>query len=550
MSSRPLMKLWSRGRLLDALLLSAFVLVHLVVTVLWLRDNHMDLDRVQDELAHYWGLTNLHTAMSLDPLTGALNSLRATHINYPLVTHLPRAVAGLLFGGTPLVFCAANALYLTVLLVSVYGIGVRCHGRAAGLLAAGLASLMPAAYGGMRSVGLDFPVTCMTALAMLALLRAEGFRRLPAAAGFGVCAGLAILIKGQAALFLFWPAAAALVHGLWQQRRDGDPVWRPLAGGALAVALLLGTTAVWWLGRLGPMAAYLTSHSTGQGMRDVAGDISLWGGVVCYLKALPLSMSAPLALGALLALPLFLRRGRHRWEILAWLVAPLALHMALSVRHARYIYPLLPAAAVLLAVGLCTLRSRLQAAAAVTAGALAVAGWLSCTYLQHPTPGTVRPLRCYFEIPPELVKTSDVLNSLLACGTWQVAGSPSPPQQATHHRTAAELVRHLSAGAANGEEILIYADEVDRAATTALQVRRALPTALFLDTRQAGLLLPNKPDHRRLTFVLWAGHRPAPPAEGAAHVAGPLPFRSALGDMGQMSLYRFDGRATAWPHIR
>ena len=91
--------------------------------------------RVPDEFSHYWGLANLHAAMSLDLLDGALNGFRVIGSNYPLIDHFPRAVAGLLLGPSPLVFRAANVVYLVVLLVAVYHIGRRCHSRRAGLLA-------------------------------------------------------------------------------------------------------------------------------------------------------------------------------------------------------------------------------------------------------------------------------------------------------------------------------------------------------------------------------------------------------------------------------
>ena len=549
MPSRLLTTLLSHHRLMDGLLLGSLVLIHLVVTVVWLGQDDFDLYRVEDEMAHYWGLSNLHAAMSLDPLAGVLNGLRAVHSQYSLLVHLPRATAGLLFGATPLVFCLANGVYLVVLLVSVYLIGRQCHGRGAGLLAAALVSLTPAAYGGLRSVGLDFPVTCMTALAMLALLRADGFRRLPAAAGFGVCAGLAILVKGQAVLFLIWPAALALVRALWQQRRRGEALWRPLAGGALAVGLVLATTAVWWGGRLTHMLGFLSAHASGQGMRDISGDISLWGGVLCYLQALPLALSAPLALGALLTLPLFWRRARHRWVMLAWLVLPLLLHMALSVRHPRYIFPLAPAAVVVLAVGVCTLRPRLRAAAAGASAALALVAWLSCSWLQHPEPGIIRPLRCYFQIPIYMVRTPDTINNLLACGTQKFAGPPAVPRRSAHHQTAQRLVQYLRQQGPKDRPILIYSDEVSWVAPAAEAVRRAMPSVLFLDVLHAGVLLPHKPDHTRETFVLWRADRPPPPVPGVAHALGSLSYLLAEDIPGQLVLYRFEGRATNWPHL-
>lgn len=66
------------------------------------------------------------------------------------------------------------------------------------------ALMTPAAYGGARSMGLDYPAMCMTSLAMLMLVMADGYRRLSYTVGFGVCAGLAVLTKGQSAGLPSW----------------------------------------------------------------------------------------------------------------------------------------------------------------------------------------------------------------------------------------------------------------------------------------------------------------------------------------------------------
>ena len=537
------------GRHQDALMLGSFVLVHLVTTLLWLREDQLDMNRVPDEFSHYWGLVNLHAALSLDLLEGALNGLRVIHSNYPLIVHFPRVAAGLLFGPSPLVFCAANVVYGAALLVSVYYLGRRCHGRSAGLLAAALVSVTPAFYGGARSMGLDYPAMCMTSLAVLMLVRADGFRRLPDAIGFGVCAGLAILIKGQSALFLVWPAAFVLGRAVWRVRAGGEALWRPLAGGALAVAVLLGTTAVWWAGRVAHLARYMSAHSTGEGLRDVAGDITLWGGVVHYTQALPLVLSAPLALAALLLLPAFVRRGKQRWVVLIWLVVPLALHMALSVRHPRYIFPLVPAAAVILAVGLCSLRPRLRSVAAAVVGGLGVIAWLSCTCLSHPAPMRPRPFKCYKEWPmPESQRRSELAAKLLSCGSCEYAGAPSAPVGAEHQQLVTRLVRTLEAQNPKGEEMLVYSDEVHRFAQTAVMVQPALTSTLFMDVQLAGELLPHTPSHRRRTFLLWRANRQPPPVPGLVRLTQKyLQLMYAPNEYLELHLYSVDP-TTRWPH--
>ena len=538
----------------DALLLGAFAMVHLVISLLWLRADHVDMMRVPDDFAHYWGLANLHAAMSLDPLDGTLNGLRVLASNYPLMAQLPRAAAGLLFGPSPLVFRAANVVYLVVLLVSLYHMGRRCHGRRAGLLAAALGSLMPAVYGGARSMGLDYPAMCLTSLAMLLLMRADGFRRLPDTVGFGVCAGLAVLAKGQSALFLIWPALLVLVRSVWLARAAGRAaLCRPLAGGALAVVVVLLTTAVWWAGRVGELVNIMGAHTTGDGMLEVAGDITVWGGIVHYIQSLPMVLSAPMALATLLVLPAFLRRARYRWVILAWLVAPLVLHIVLSVRHPRYIFPLVPAAALVLAVGLCSLRPRLRSVATAAVGILALAGWVACSCLSPPDfLGWQRPL-CYKQ--PNLwndrepARLSDVAEALLTCGSCEYAGPPSPPRGPQTRARVARLIRTLTAQDPRGEGILLYTDGVYRAVQSMVMVRRQLPGLLFLDVLFAPDLLPTKPRHSRQSLVLWDVKKGPPGRDSVRLTRRPLHIELEQGMSLDVHLYRLSPRS-GWPHPR
>ncbi len=536
----------------DGLILSFIVAVHLVTLLAWLHTDQADMMRVPDDFAHYWCLSNLHAAMALDPWVGTLNGMRVLGSNYPLVAQLPRAVAGLIFGPSPEVFRLANMMYLVVLLLSVYQIGRRLHGRRAGLLAAALVSLTPAAYGGMRSFGLDFPVMCLTALAVLALTRVDGFRSLRAAMVFGVCAGLAMLAKGQSALFLIWPAAWVLGRALWQGRlARGAALWRPLAGGAAAVLTVLATTAVWWLGRLGELTSIMGAHTSGDGMLEVAGDITLFGGLIHYAQALPMVLSAPLALATVLALRAFLRSARRPWLILIWLVVPLVLHVVLSVRHPRYIFPLVPAAALVLAVGLCSLGRPWRDRATAAVGLLAVAAWIACSTVAPPRVPRHCGALCYVHKDlwddPKPARLSDLLDSALTCGSCEYAGRPSAPKPQGVHAQAARLVQALrEQSPPDGRGLLVYTDGDYRGVQSMVLVRRALPDLLFMDVLLVPDLLPTKPAHRRRALVLWDVARESPDA-GAQRISLGLRVTLEPSMSLDVHLYRLDPRS-GWPH--
>lgn len=399
------------------LILGFLCVVHLGATLLWLQTDRPGAVWFADDFVHLAGFHLLLAALELEGPAALLAYLTEVNSHYPMVAHYPLALAAWLMDPPHVAARVGNSLYALILLISVYHIGRRCHSRRAGLLAAALVSLMPAVYGGWRTVGLDFPAMCLTAPAVLMLLRTNHFSRPRAAALFGLVAGLAALIKGQSLMFLVWPAAYALGAGLWEARGDRAAMKRTALAGVAAVGVLALVTAVWWAGRLGHLAELVGAHATGEGMREYEGDISLLGGVSFFLGALPLAATGLMTVATVALLPAALRTmGRGRWVILIWLVLPLLLHMTLKVRNVRYIFPLVPAMAVLLGAGLCGLRwPRVQSALAAAVGVGAVGLWLACSLVgeDHRRAIITTPLG-RVELPRE--QPGDLESFCMACG--------------------------------------------------------------------------------------------------------------------------------------
>ncbi len=109
---------------------------------------------------------------------------------------------------------AALSALLTVALTAA--IGARVWGRRAGLLAGVVltTSLQLAVIGRMGIM--DVPLTCLTTLAVLIYARwrreARVVALLPLGAAFGLCVGLAILLKGMAGLL---PVGIAAIHSIY-----------------------------------------------------------------------------------------------------------------------------------------------------------------------------------------------------------------------------------------------------------------------------------------------------------------------------------------------
>ncbi len=424
----------SSHRLFVPACLGALALIHGVVNLIWLAGDGWDVSRIPDGFVHAGSALHLSSGVATQGAE-ALGCVRDVHSFYPVLAHLPRAAAAALFGLSPTVLRLANLLYLLVLLVGVYKLGRRCLDRRAGLLAATLVSLMPAVYGGSRVVGLDFPALCLTPLAVYLLLRSDGFKRPGYAVAFGATAGLAALIKGQVLLFLFWPAALALVLGIWRSLKEEDagPWWRTALGAGLTLVALAAASAVWWVGRFEELTRVLAGHATGKEMLFYESDPSVLGGVKYFLTTFPLLVTGPLSLVLVAAVVVLLRgRVRLRWELLAWIAIPLLLHMVLKVRHFRYLFPLVPAAAVLLGVGVYTLKVRWRHAVAGGLVALAVAMWLACSFSAGPPEGALHVTAC---VPQQQLQREPPGMSLLACGSCSYSG---PSAESARHELYAQ----------------------------------------------------------------------------------------------------------------
>ena len=441
------------------LYIAALAAVHLVVNLVWLGSDGWDVSRIPDGFVHAGSLLHLSSGIELQGL-GAAGCLRDVHSFYPVVAHLPRALASLVLGASPAALRAANVLYLVLLLVGVYKLGRLCLDRNAGLLAATLVSLMPAVHGGSRVAGLDFPALCVVPLAVYFLLRSDGFSRLPHALAFGVIAGLAALVKGQTLLFLFWPAALVLVRGLWRSLRpdpDSDcqntKWWRVLLGSTVAVAALAAVSAVWWAGRIPELTRVLAGHATGKEMLFYESDPSVWGGVSYFLQTFPLLVSGPMVMALVVAAVWFLRRGRHRWEILLWLLVPLLLHMVLKVRHFRYLFPLVPAAAVIIGVGVYSIKGRWRHGVAGTLVAAAMALWLGCAFSPGPRKNHGSLLAC---VPQQqLLAGVSPHDLLLTCVGCAYSGPPAPAAKHDLYPLAGRLAGWISRRHPDGAGVLL-----------------------------------------------------------------------------------------------
>jgi 4-amino-4-deoxy-L-arabinose transferase-like glycosyltransferase len=281
-----------------------------------------------------------------------------------------------IFGPTADAATAILSVFSAVLLLSVYGLGVQLFNPKVGLIAAALCQILPGLYRYRTEFLLDYPVAAVVSLSFFALTlwkqsACDGLKPNRRSwlwaifAGFTV--GLALMIKQTVVLFLFLPVFWLVLLTLWQRK------WQNVGQIILGLVTSLLIVCPWyrtnWLLILtsGKRATVDSAIAEGD---PALNTIDAW---VYYGKILPYLLS-----WHLLIIPLvcFLIYGSQwlakqncfdpkQWKTIRWLAIFLVGGYLLSSlnlnKDARYVLPLLPILALIIAQGLLLVRRKWQA---------------------------------------------------------------------------------------------------------------------------------------------------------------------------------------------
>lgn len=272
---------------------------------------------------------------------------------WPKLLHVTTALSGFLVGLRPETMIQMNLLFFVVLIVSTYFIGRHCHSENAGLFAAVLVGLYPAIFGQTRKFGLDFPLTAMTALNILALLRTRYFQRGGASALLGLTFGLGILTKGQIVLYLAGPILYVAAVTL---TRSGHEWKKPLRNICLFVALSAAISSLWWGGIVGALwRAYIHTvtdypFSWAYSYKRQPAFSLRW--LFFHMVHIIIDIGPLFCVALVLSLPGFLRsRCRGKALIYLWLIVPYAIWTLSNIKRDTDFFPCLPAVALVTAIG-------------------------------------------------------------------------------------------------------------------------------------------------------------------------------------------------------
>ncbi len=332
----------------------------------------------------------------------------------PIVT----CAAGLLYFVFPVAPLTAHSVlwaFLVVGVLAIYGVGRRLMDGPTGLLAAFLFATAPFVVVSLVTFQLDLPLAAMVALALYALVRADGFSRWGWSLAAGLILGAGMLTKPPFAAYLLGP----ILWMIWLILRVPD---RGARLGRLLAALGLGAlVALPWYG---PRAAGLPLQILNRSFKQAAESghapaLSVTG--LSFYTRLLVPQFGILA-AALLVWGIWALARRRRARGLLWAaLLPFVIFLLIQNKNLRYTLPLLPAAALTAAAGVAALGPRWRRAATWACVALGVVQ-VSAAAFAVPTP------------PPVA----------MFLGASATSWPPNPGDW--HHREILDLIRRESGG--------------------------------------------------------------------------------------------------------
>ncbi|MBI2158865.1 MAG: glycosyltransferase family 39 protein [Candidatus Rokubacteria bacterium] len=336
-------------------LVGAVFAVLVAVAAVWL---------AQDQRPPEWDHAN-HlervVACAQDLARGDLRAILERSAFYPPLVICTAAFAYRL---APSDVAAAQAIVLAFLglgMGAVYVLGRRVAGGAGGVVAAVLFGSAPFVVFSSLRFQLDLPLASMVALALVVLLRAEGFSHSGWSVAAGVVLGLGMLTKPPFVVYVL--PALVLVAARIRARRG-------LVNLGLAALIAAALALPWYGPRLFGIAPGIAARSFRQAAESGHPDPLTAAALALYPTWFLPQFGLVAVLLFAVGLVVGVRRGQ--WLLLASVLVPLALFMLIQNKNLRYTLPLLPVAAVLAGVGFSALPQRLRTLAG--AALLAVAG--------------------------------------------------------------------------------------------------------------------------------------------------------------------------------
>lgn len=264
---------------------------------------------------------------------------------YTLVTQPVYLLAGT---SEDLATVATNAVFIPVLLISVYALGKRLFNSRTGLLAATLVAAYPTLTLFSRRYRPQFAAVAMIALGAYLLLRTEDFRNRRHAVLLGLATGLGMLTSAYVMFALLglgvWVAFRSLHLASKVSRREGqrEALLKVISNIVLSLAIALALSLPWYLYHVENISAVLQYTQESRKFAPIKHVYSLraflWYCMNMH-RTVSVFLVVPFVIGVLTALV----RPRARSMTLLWWFAsaylPLSLLATKTPMHATILLP-------------------------------------------------------------------------------------------------------------------------------------------------------------------------------------------------------------------
>lgn len=350
---------------LAALLIWIFLALN---EIYWLKLDNFPL--VWDSALHF--VDSMQTFLILK--NGFLAIPQIVHVNgyYPFLVPLMAAPFYALFGINPDIGIAGmNLIFLGVLILSTYGIGKKIMNERAGVLAAFIVSMYPMIFIYSRTFMYDVPLVAMSAFSLYLLLLTNNFRSKKFSVVLGFSFGLGMLTKWTFVLFIIGPLSYVLYDTVKSYQLDAD--FKPPMNFLIFVFLGFIVASSWYFPNIGVLKSL-----------SVYVQQSVPTSSLPYVIALIDHMSLPLFILAIVMLGYQIKvKGlkSNTVVLLLWIIVPYLILSLQAHREPRYIAPVLPAFALISAIGIEMISvKKIKSSLIVLVIILCLAQFLSCSY--------------------------------------------------------------------------------------------------------------------------------------------------------------------------
>ena len=235
----------------------AVILIFTLVNIRWLYLYRVGQAYDMDEAGYLTYALEDFRALASGGIAGWVQQIEAPSYQAPLTTLLTSLVFTVT-GPSPSFGFVTMGLAGLATIVLGYAIGRTVGGGLVGVISAAMIACNPAVLNAVRGYSFAMPATAMLSLAVLAMLRSDGFRRAGWLAVFGLATGLLPLTRTVTIAFLPALGVAALLLALVAgQARRSLP--RLVAAGFIALAVM----AIWLVPNGRSVAGYLLQFGYG-----------------------------------------------------------------------------------------------------------------------------------------------------------------------------------------------------------------------------------------------------------------------------------------------